>query len=276
MGIWGPGLYESDLAEEIKVYFNDQLRRGKRGEQITTELLDKYKDVLQDYDEMSVFWLALADMQWDFGRLEDYVKNEAIKCLNNEYGTIDCSNYPWDIKKRKEVLFSLNEKLNTPQPPPKRITKYKYYHCDWNIGDVFAYQFSCDFGNFKISNKFCYFVKVDEELWHPGHTIPVVYCFRVISDLILPVELVREKEVVPQFFSPEAYNNYPELKKLYALALLSTSSKKIPYNRLTFIGNIGEIPRIDNENMNSYKVAWKDLENYLIKNFVIWEVLKSN
>ena len=80
MGAWGPKLYQDDLAEEVRTYYKDQLRRGKKGTDITQELILKNSDVLSDEDEASVFWFALADTQWSLGRLENSVKMNALKC----------------------------------------------------------------------------------------------------------------------------------------------------------------------------------------------------
>ena len=81
MGTWGPKLYQNDLAEEIRDYYKDQLYQGKKGEKITQDLLKQYQYVISDTDDAPVFWFALADTQWNFGRLEDMVKEQALKQL---------------------------------------------------------------------------------------------------------------------------------------------------------------------------------------------------
>lgn len=46
------------------------------------ELVVQNEDVLSDPDDAPVFWLALADTQWNLGRLEDTMtKNEFIEIL---------------------------------------------------------------------------------------------------------------------------------------------------------------------------------------------------
>ena len=68
MGIWGPKLYQSDIAEEIRDYYRDQLRRGKSGKDITQDLIAQNKFTTLDSDDAPEFWFALADTQWDLGR----------------------------------------------------------------------------------------------------------------------------------------------------------------------------------------------------------------
>ena len=60
------------------------------------------------------------------------------------------------------------------------------------------------------------------------------------------------------------------MKIQYALTLLNTSSRVIPKKQLIFLGNVGDIKRIDNEDLNSYNVTWKRFETYMIDNFKAW------
>ncbi|MBO7364420.1 MAG: hypothetical protein J6U26_03710, partial [Lachnospiraceae bacterium] len=73
-----------------------------------------------------------------------------------------------------------------------------------------------------------------------------------------------------QFYKPIAYVNNPGMKKQYLLTLLNTSSRIIPKSQLTFLGNIGNIQRVDNEDLNSYNVSWKRFETYMIDIYKAW------
>lgn len=127
MGTWGVGLYQDDLAEEIRDHYKEQLKRGKREEEITRELVEEYESLLSDTDDAPVFWFALADTQWNLGRLEDTVKRNALYYIQN------CSDRKrWKsenlekAKKREQVLGKLKEKLMTPQPEKRR---FPYTNC---------------------------------------------------------------------------------------------------------------------------------------------------
>ena len=78
MGIWGTGLYQDDISADVKDFYKEQLRMQKSTIDIKSELLSKYEDVLDDPYDASVFWFALADTQWEFGRLEGSVKEKAL------------------------------------------------------------------------------------------------------------------------------------------------------------------------------------------------------
>ena len=272
MGTWGPGLYQDDIAEEVREYYKDQLHRGKAGTEITKELIAQNEGTLSDPDDAPVFWFALADTQWNFGRLEDFVKEQALHYIRNGY---DVKRWeaedPPMAKKRVKVLEELTRKLLSSQPTEKKIVPYKLYRCKWKIGDVYAYQLDSEYAKENgMKGKYLYFVKVDEAVWYLGHNVPVVYFYRITGDHLLSLEELKHVDYIPQFFLPEVYKRDPERKKLYLLQLLSTSSRVIPGKRLTFIGTLQTVEHMDGEDPNPYEVGWKDFEKYIIDNFHAW------
>lgn len=272
MGIWGPKLYQSDIADEVRNYYRDQLRRGKSGKDITQELVIQNKSVIQDSDDAPEFWFALADTQWELGRLEDYVKEQALHYLSERGDLLRWTKEdPRNMDKRAKVLEDLQKKLMSPQPAEKRVVPYKLYHCTWAIGDVYAYQLDSDYArDCGVYGKYLHFVKVGQATWHPGHIVPVVYFYKVVSDCSLSLGELEDIEYLPQFFTPNVYKKNPQKKKLYLLELLSTSAKVIPSNKLHFVGNLQHVRRIAGEDTSPYSVSWKDLDRYIISNFEDW------
>lgn len=57
MGAWGPRLYQNDVAQDVKDYYKDQLHRGKNGQEITRELIEKNDYILSDEDDALYFGL---------------------------------------------------------------------------------------------------------------------------------------------------------------------------------------------------------------------------
>ena len=162
-----------------------------------------------------------------------------------------------------------------PQPEMKRVSQYHLYHCDWKIGDVYAYRLLGDYAKEKdFFGKYLFFVKIDETIWYPGHTVPVVYFFWIVSDSLLKISELEKIEYMPQFFTPKAYEKDNQSKK-YMLTLLNTSSRVIPKKNLLYIGNIENIQHIDKEDTNSYEIEWKNFEKYIIKNIINWKGYKD-
>ncbi len=272
MGAWGPRLYQNDIAEEVRDYYKDQLHRGKTGKEITQELIAQNEYTISDPDDAPVFWFALADTQWNLGRLEDFVREQALHHIRDGH---DVKRWAAEdlrgAKTRAKTLEELQQKLLSPQPAEKRMSQYKLYRCEWKIGDVYAYQLVGDYAKENgMFGKFLYFIKVDEAVWHPGHIVPVVYFYWITGDKLLSLEELKNVDYIPQFFIPEVYKKDPKRQRLYLVELLSTSSRVIPNKQLTFIGNLRKVKRVDNEEPNSYKVSWKDFERYIINNFKTW------
>ena len=143
---------------------------------------------------------------------------------------------------RRKVLGELQQKLNSPQPPENKISQYRLYKCDWKLGDVFAYQFNSEYAKENdFYRKYVYFVKVDETIWYPGHIVPVVYFYKKVGDALADIASLSHIDFIPQFYRPIAHENYPGMKKQYLLTLLNTSSRVIPKNQRTCLGNMGHV-----------------------------------
>lgn len=82
MGAWGIGLYQDDMALDIRDTVKDELRFGTPLNEIITQLKLNYDiDKYDNNDEESVFWCALADTLWQLGRLDDKIKNKALSYI---------------------------------------------------------------------------------------------------------------------------------------------------------------------------------------------------
>lgn len=177
MSIWGPGLYQNDVSDDVQSYFRDQLHRGKNADQITQELMKSFQEELEDPDDSPNFWLALADVQWNLGRLLPEVKAKALACLSDGSALLSWKEVTKkDIAKRKQVLEKLTEKLNTPQPTEKNVSQYRLYQCPWKVGDVFALPLESTLAkSLGLTGGWILLEKAGERNWHPGHRIPTMY-----------------------------------------------------------------------------------------------------
>ena len=90
------------------------------------------------------FWLALAQVEWQKGRLSDCVREKAMYFLNTEHPIA-----PWkdpaydlmkDMKKRQRVLDSFRKTLSTPMPPRKSVrVRIVGARSPWKAGDLLAW-----------------------------------------------------------------------------------------------------------------------------------------
>lgn len=176
MGTWGPKLYQDDVAKDVREDFKDLLKRGKTTVEITDQLMAKHAYTLENSDEAPIFWFALADTQWDLGILLPFVREQALKWL------AEGSNQKrWEEENakaavaRKRALQDIEQKLNSPMPPEKKISQYRLYKCEWEIGDVFAYRLESDPAKEKgLAGGYLLIHKIDEDIWWPGPSSPLL------------------------------------------------------------------------------------------------------
>lgn len=298
MASWGPKLYQDDIAEDVRNYFKDQLKRGKSNEEVTNALIEGYQDVISDIDDAPIFWFALANTQWELGRLLTIVNENALKWLSEGSNLRRWEeDEPKEAITRKKVLEELKQKLNSPMPPEKKISKYKLYKCEWKIGDVFAYKLDSDYAKERgIYERYFLFQKVDETICHPGHIIPIARvkitkdevlpkkeeefneleyvqtAFTKYEDRFLPFNMQRsmEEQLAEKSkikFEVDEYGFLPE----YRLRLFNTSKRIIP-KKLIYIGNFPNIlppskEFIPHSEMNIVAFVWKFFDKIMIDRY---------
>ena len=292
MGAWGANLYQDDVALDVKDEYKDNLRKGKTNEETMQEIIDKYQELLEDEEDRGVFWLALADTQWNLGRLDEQVKKQALEII--ELG-IDLKRWESNEKlynKRKEILEKLKEKLLSPQPEEKRMPKYRTYKCEWENGDVFAYQLKSEYAKEQgLEDKYLIIQKIDEIDWYPCSTIPLVRV-KITEDKTIPktekeideLEYIQtwftsyerrfagfsalrplKDQIKGKSFNTDEYGLLPE----YMVSII-ISSKNMTKGKLTYLGNYTNITPPQNEFIpickdNFPTVLWKNFEERLME-----------
>lgn len=291
MSIWGPGLYQNDVSDDVKSYFRDQLHRGKNADQITRELMDSFREEIADLCDRPNFWLALSDVQWDTGRLLPEVKAQALACLSDGSALL-----PWeeaskkDRAKRKQVLEKLVEKLNTPQPPEKKVSQYRLYQCPWKVGDVFALPLESDQAQtLGLKGGWLLLEKAGEREWHPGHRIPEMYA-KLFVGTAFPGSL-EEYECLEyikrsshwydlSIFGIPAPSDQSELANMirsidenghlteYRFKMITTSKRVIPRD-LVYVGNFAGAKHPAKEFISQWDVEikayfWNELEQKML------------
>lgn len=137
MGAWGTAIFSDDTASDIRDDYKDLLGDGLSPSDATDRILLEWKDSIDDSDEKSVVWLALAVTQWKLGRLEERIKQKAIEIIIS-----GCDLDRWegkDKEKRRIVLRKLKDQLESPQPATKKVPKRFRDYCEWEIGEIIAY-----------------------------------------------------------------------------------------------------------------------------------------
>jgi hypothetical protein len=140
MGTWGVGVFDSDLALDVR---NDVVATHRDDADVaraTTALLDHWSEALRDPDDRAVVALALAEAQWDLGRLDPRVLQLARSMLNDGSALRPFVNHELEPARRKEIA-RLTNKLTKRPPAPKRIAaKPPKIDTELEVGDVLRWK----------------------------------------------------------------------------------------------------------------------------------------
>lgn len=122
MGAWATAIASNDTYADFYSEFIDLYNEGMDVPEITKKLIRENQDTINDTDDSSNFWFALAKAQWDYKQLEPSVLERVTTII--ESGTDTTS---WrelgasekDIEKRKEALDKFLVTLQTEKPKAK-------------------------------------------------------------------------------------------------------------------------------------------------------------
>lgn len=145
MGTFGKGIFDNDVALDVKDRFLELFSEGKTASEINETLLKEFSSEMNDTDDSIPFWLALADIEWQHGILFPEVKSKALECLEDvkNQSLLEAENANF-TSSRLKVFDKLRVKLNSPQPKAKKYRVRIPYKCDWKMFDVFAYPLESD------------------------------------------------------------------------------------------------------------------------------------
>lgn len=203
MGAWGAGLFQNDVAEDVRTEYKNKLKMGKTDEDALKEILTENAEFLNDEEDKFDFWFGISSVMSDLGRLTDEVKNTALELIDiGDLFRFEDSKS--DLKKRKEVLEKLREKLVGAQPERKKIPVAKTFVCPWKVNDVFLYKLDSEnFINTLYFNQYVV-ILVDEIVNYDvdipvGDTLPVTY-LKICSNRPNSVKDIENSSFIPQQF----------------------------------------------------------------------------
>ena len=130
MGTWGPNLYQNDTSLDVKDEFEKLYNEGKNVQEITDILTEEYKSLFGDIKEEPLFWLALADTQWEFGVLLPVVKEKALYWIDESVNMLNFKSINTSAKENRiKNLNGLRAKLLSTQP---KVQKREYTNANGN------------------------------------------------------------------------------------------------------------------------------------------------
>ena len=113
MGTWGVGLFDNDLAADMRGDWEDALAGGASFDEAMKVLIDRYADdCAEDPDDGPAFWFAISTLELDArGEVNDYSRDRALDAMPADLERWSVEGTPEDCRQREQILVELGERL---------------------------------------------------------------------------------------------------------------------------------------------------------------------
>jgi hypothetical protein len=128
MGAWGVGVRDDDFVRDVEGLFEDCLKDGGTVEEATSRVHQRFGGASDDEEDGPLYWIAVADMQWTYGRVQPAVLSRVTEIVEGNLG-MERWGEPTETayQQRRTVLREFLGKISAPNPkparPPKRIVR---------------------------------------------------------------------------------------------------------------------------------------------------------
>lgn len=280
MGIWNTGLFSNDVACDIKDTYIYFLRQQYSDEDAYQKTYEEYKEIIGTENE-PLFWYALADTQWDVGRLMTNVRDMALYFIGEKGGCSLWEDSPKHILKWEGTLQQIEEKINSPMPTEKKFAKpVEFKRNPWNVGDIFAYQFHTKLAKeHGLLGKFILFQKVGDVEYYKKTWYSVVQVFDKVFEALPNLDEVENIRVLPQV-SPPGVNGcpnnigsyIPSFQWFLKATMLYEKEAHYPKKYFTFIGNKHTVESVCVGNdFTDFLLSKDGMEEWLIEFYLNWK-----
>jgi hypothetical protein len=137
MGTWGVGILDDDVTTEIYGSYIDQFNEGQNCALIRTELEKSYSDALDDEDEADLFWLSLAQAQWECGVLDADVLEHVVEIIQSGHN-LELWEENENYERRKQTLEKFLRTIQEPRIKPRKRKRRRFIPAPFEPGDCLA------------------------------------------------------------------------------------------------------------------------------------------
>ena len=138
MGTWGTGLYQSDVAADVRTVYRDCKTLGFSGSDLAAIVLETVGGASADSEDGALAHLALADLLCKDRMLPKTLQQTALRIIKSEELPARFEDEA-SQKKHRKTLDALGARLSAAtRDAAKRKPPY-IERCDFEIGDVLAY-----------------------------------------------------------------------------------------------------------------------------------------
>ena len=272
MGIWGTSLYDQDITCDVRDHYLQLLKNGCSNEEAFLVTVQEFAECM-DSDEEPLFWFALADTQWSYGRLLPEVRQRALDWMEREDASYIYCFEPNDLRRWLREISRLKTKLYRKQPKEKVIEDpADYQYNPGKTGDVFAYQLHRAVAKkHSCHGKYILMQKIGECFNGMDYLCPVFVFLNCIYD-DLPSDFNPEESSLLPFDVPERFmpsGRTSDFPKLTMGAILDLYLKKNSPER--YMVPLGTYPLVYTGNQNNGEYGWDEFEDTFLSFYADWK-----
>lgn len=237
---------------EIPLWYdikNEYLKLRKDGmdrKQTSSVLQNRYRSEIgiAAEDDGAVFWIALADGQWENREISAETAEKALGAL----AVLESSD--WGIPKkdisRRRAWYS-----NAPMPEKKIGPHRSKFRCGWNAGDTFAYQLTGPAAEENgVCGQYILMRKVSDVEFGDGRLLPVV-TLSLWAEKPFP-QNTAEFCSVPLLKLSRGRFGLPDSLYEYRTQIIIRSQKQLRSIPLIYVGNFKDVPAPEDEVIVNY------------------------
>lgn len=140
MGAWGPALFDDDDAADLRQNYRVWLADAQSDAGATDLAVKSIGADFCRLEDTTAFWLALAVVQWKHGRLDNRVRQAALRIIDDGIDIAKWADSPL-CAKRAENLKKVRAQITAPCPPAKALPRPLPVQLPgWEFGEVLAYR----------------------------------------------------------------------------------------------------------------------------------------
>jgi hypothetical protein len=114
MGAWGTGVFEDDVAADVRGEWEDAIESGSSVPDATAALIDGLgADFIPDQDDGPVFWIALAALQLEAAEITPEVAARAVEAIPANLSRWREEATEEDVSARERVLSELQHRIRS-------------------------------------------------------------------------------------------------------------------------------------------------------------------